>query len=126
MSHVTIKQMDELESYEGDFQSGQKFMFAGKSLGVSSWGMNIIKMPPNWDEYPEHDHMHDVPDGQEEVYIILCGSGTLIAGDEQWSVAPGTLVRVEAAQKRKLVPGDEGMTVLALGGTPGQPYEPPT
>ena len=31
-----------------------------------------------------------------------------------------------ADQKRKIVPGPEGVTILALGGTPGKAYEPPT
>jgi mannose-6-phosphate isomerase-like protein (cupin superfamily) len=126
MIDVTVKQFDELEQHTGNFQAGQQFLYAGKSLGVSAWGMNIIRMPPNWDEYPEHDHVMDVADGQEEVYVVLSGNGKLKAGEESWSIAPGTLVRVGPAQKRKLVPGDEGLTVLALGGTPGKAYVPPS
>jgi hypothetical protein len=38
---------------------------------------------------------------------------------------PGTMARVGAAQKRKITPGAQGVTILALGGTPGKPYELP-
>jgi hypothetical protein len=34
------------------------------------------------------------------------------------------LARVGPIQKRKIIPGDEGVTLLALGGTPGKAYEP--
>jgi len=34
------------------------------------------------------------------------------------------LARVGAEQKRRIVPGSRGATILALGGTPGKAYEP--
>ena len=34
-------------------------------------------------------------------------------------------VRVAPEAERQLVPGDEGLGVLVLGGVPGKPYEPP-
>ena len=84
--------------------------------------MNILKLPPNWGDYPDHDHARE---GQEEVYVVLQGSARLTAGGEGWDLAPGMLVRVGARQKRKIVPGPAGVTILALGGTPGKAYEPP-
>ena len=54
------------------------------------------------------------------------GSARLTAGGESWDLVTGTLVRVGAAQKRKIVPGPKGATILALGGTPGKAYEPPS
>ncbi len=54
------------------------------------------------------------------------GCATLTADGESWQLEPGTLTRVGAAQKRKIVPGDQGVTLLALGGTPGKAYEPRT
>lgn len=120
---ITIKRIDELERYSGERQPGQEFYYAGRSLGVSAWGMNIIRMPAGWQDYPEHDHQLD---GQEEVYIVLAGSGTLHAGDRHWTIEPGVLVRVGPTQPRKIIPGREGMTLLALGGTPGQAYQTPS
>jgi quercetin dioxygenase-like cupin family protein len=78
-------------------------------------------MPAGWDGYPDHDHASD---GQEEVYVVLEGSVTLHAGEQTWPLSRGSLARVGAAQKRKLVPGPDGATVLALGGTPGKAYQP--
>jgi len=116
MTDVTFKRFEDLPGAEG------RFFFAAAALGVTAWGMNLLSLPPNWDDYPDHDH---VEDAQEEVYVVLEGSAKLTAGDESWELSRGTIVRVGPKQKRKLHPGPEGVTVLAIGGTPGQAYEPP-
>ena len=115
MPDVTVKHFNELESHGG------QFLYAGKGLGVTAWGMNVEQLPPNWAGYPDHDHAED---SQEEAYVVLQGSATLRADGESWELEPGTLARVGAGQKRKLVPGDEGATLLAIGGIPGKAYEP--
>ncbi len=33
--------------------------------------------------------------------------------------------RVGAEQRRTIVPGEKGVTMLALGGPPGEAYQPP-
>ena len=121
MLDVTVKRLDELESYEGPAGPPGQFLYAGRSLGVTAWGMNVLKLPPNWAGYPEHDHARD---GQEEVYVMLRGSARLEAGGRIWQLEPGMLVRVGPSQRRKIVPGTEGVTLLVLGGIPGKAYEP--
>jgi uncharacterized cupin superfamily protein len=121
MPEVTVKRLDEMDSYQGPGGQPGRFVYAGKSLGVSSWGMNVLRLPPDWPDYPEHDH---AADGQEEVYVVLQGSATLHAEGQSWPLDPGTLARVGARQKRKIVPGSQGVTLLALGGTPGKAFEP--
>jgi mannose-6-phosphate isomerase-like protein (cupin superfamily) len=59
------------------------------------------------------------------VYVILEGSARLEAGDEHWDLASGTCVRVGPGEKRRIVPGERGVTILALGGTPGRSYQRP-
>ena len=115
MADITVKRLDEMERYTGAFQKGQEFFFAGKSLGLAKLGMNAIRMPPNWEHYPEHDH---AADNEEELYIPLEGSGTLHADGECYPMKRGVLIRVGAATKRKIVPGPEGMTLLMLSDHP--------
>jgi mannose-6-phosphate isomerase-like protein (cupin superfamily) len=115
MADVTVKTIDDFEDYGG------QFFYAGKGLGVTAWGMNVERLPAGWDGFPDHDHAEQ---GQEEVYVVLAGHGTLHANGESWSLEPGTFARVGAEQKRRIVPGAEGVTLLALGGTPGKAYEP--
>ena len=112
MADVTVKHIDELESAGGT----GRFLLARKGLGVTSFGMNVERFPAGYDDYPDHDHSKD---GQEEVYFVVEGSVTLQAGDEAFELAPGTFARVGPEQKRKLVPGADGVTLLAIGGVPG-------
>ena len=122
MADVMMKTIEDIESYQGSAGPPGQFLYAGKSLGVSSWGMNVLRLPAGWDGYPEHDHASD---GQEEVYVVLKGGASLHAGNQTWSLEPGVLVRVGPNEKRKIVPGPSGVTILALGGAPGKPYERP-
>jgi uncharacterized cupin superfamily protein len=120
MSDVVVKQVDQLEYYQGPQAiAGIKFRYAGQQLGVSAWGMNVLEIAAGCTDYPEHDH---VSDGQEEVYVVLRGSAVLQAAGQEYPLGPGALARVGPAQKRKLIPGPEGVTLLALGGTPGKAY----
>jgi len=118
MADVTFRKFDALESYKGQGH----FMYAGRGLGVTAFGMTVLRLPPRWPDYPDHHHETD---GQEEVYVVLQGSAQLTAGGESWELVAGTLVRVGATQKRVIHPGAEGVTLLAIGGTPGKAYEPP-
>ena len=115
MTDVTVKTFDELDDYAG------QFLYAGKGLGVTAWGMNVERLPARWDEFPHHDHAES---GQEEVYVVIDGDATLHADGETWHLERGSLARVGPEQKRKIIPGEEGVTLLALGGTPGRAYEP--
>jgi len=112
MADVTVKHIDEFESYEGR----GTFMFARKGLGVTSFGMNVGRWPAGYDGYPDHDHEKD---GQEEIYFVFEGSATLETVDGSFELTPGTFARVGPSERRKLVPGGDGVTVLAFGGKPG-------
>jgi mannose-6-phosphate isomerase-like protein (cupin superfamily) len=115
MSDYTAKQIDEMEAA---FGGGMKK--ARAELGVQSFGMQVIDLPPNYTDYPEHDHEED---GQEEVYSVMRGSGAIEIEGERLELTPEVLVRVGPGIKRKLFAGPEGIRVLALGGKPGSPYE---
>jgi mannose-6-phosphate isomerase-like protein (cupin superfamily) len=115
MGDVTIASIDEMEPiYDGLARR------ARATLGVSAWGMQVLTLPPAWDDYPEHNHDATAIDpNQEEVYIPLAGSGMLFAGGEAFELRPGTMARVGPKQMRRIVPGEEGIRFVALGGVPG-------
>jgi mannose-6-phosphate isomerase-like protein (cupin superfamily) len=117
MPDYTVKKIDEME---GAFLGA--FKRARAELGVEAFGMQVMDLPPNLDQFPEHDHADS---GQEEVYVVMKGRGELDVEGERVAIDPDTIVRVGPTAKRKIYTGDEGMRVLALGGTPGKPYEPP-
>jgi hypothetical protein len=98
------------------------FKRARAELGVESFGMQVIDMPPNASQYPQHDHAGD---GQEEVFVVLRGSGHIDIDGERHAMDPETMIRVGPEPKRKIWPGEHGMRLLALGGCPGRAYEAP-
>ena len=117
MADYTAKKIDDIEAI---MQGG--FKRARADLGVESFGMQVIEMPPGYDGYPEHDHAET---GQEEVYLVLRGSAEVTVDGERVQLDPDTIVRVGPGAKRKIIPGDQGVRLLALGGTPGGVYEAP-
>jgi quercetin dioxygenase-like cupin family protein len=117
MADVTVKR---LEDFEAVYHGGLRRVRAG--LGVTSFGMQVIELPPHADMYPEHDHTHDE---QEEVYLALSGRATLRVGDEEHTLEPGVFARVGPLERRKIVTDEEGARILAVGATPGRLYEIP-
>ena len=115
MADVTVAAIEEMEAiYDGLARR------ARATLGVSSFGMQVMTLPPGWEGYPDHVHDGTVEDAnQEEVYIPLHGSATLIAGEERHELRPGVMIRVGPEQRRRILPGDGGIRLVALGGVPG-------
>ena len=116
MPDYTVKRIDDME---GAFGGGLKK--ARAELGVTSFGMQVVDMPANYPDYPEHDHAEQA---QEEVFAVLRGSGHMDVEGERVELTPDVIVRVGANAKRKIYPGSEGIRLIALGGTPGAAYEP--
>jgi hypothetical protein len=115
VADVTVAAIDEMEPiYDGLARR------ARATLGVTAWGMQVFALPPSWDGYPNHKHDAGAFDpNQEEVYIPLEGSGVLIADGASFELRPGVMARVGPEQSRRIVPGDEGLRFIALGGRPG-------
>lgn len=118
MAGHAVKRIDEMEAIYGG-----AFKRVRAELGVESFGMQIIDLPPGFENYPEHDHSED---GQEEVYAVLRGSGEIEIEGERLLLDPDHVARVGPGVKRKVWPGSDGIRLLIVGGVPGGPYEPPT
>jgi mannose-6-phosphate isomerase-like protein (cupin superfamily) len=117
MADYAVKKIDDMDAaLYGSFKR------ARAELGVESFGMQVIDLPPSFDGYPSHDHTHD---GQEEVFLALRGTGELEVDGERVPLDDEHMARVGPAERRKVWVGPEGMRLLVLGGTPGQVYAPP-
>ena len=117
MSNYTAKHIKDMEA-----SFGGGFVKARAELGVSSFGMQVIRMPPDYGDYPEHDHAQD---RQEEVYLALGGSGWIEIEGERVELAKDVFVRIAGGVKRKVYAGPEGLKMLVIGGCPGEAYEIP-
>lgn len=115
MSDYTAKRIKDMEA---GFGGG--FVKARAELGVTAFGMQVIQLPPDYSDYPEHDHAESA---QEEVFVALDGSGWIDIEGERVELDGDTLVRVGPQTRRKVYAGPQGLRMLAIGGAPGHPYK---
>lgn len=117
MPNYTVKRIDEMDAaFRGAFKRVRA------ELGVESFGIQILDLPPNLEQFPEHDHSGD---GQEEVYLLLRGEADLELDGDRFPLDTETFVRIPTGVKRKLYTGGQPARILALGGVPGRVYEAP-
>ena len=117
MQGHTVKRIDDMEAIAfGSFKR------ARAELGVTSFGMQVMDLPPNNDLYPEHDHAHD---GQEEVYVALSGSGDLEIGGERHRLDTETMISVAPEATRRIFTNEEPLRLLIIANAPGRDYEAP-
>jgi mannose-6-phosphate isomerase-like protein (cupin superfamily) len=117
MADYTAKRIDEMEA---GFGGG--FVKARAELGVTGFGFQVLQMPPNYADYPEHDHAES---GQEEVYLAIGGAGSIDIEGERVDLDADTFVRVGAGARRKVYAGPDGLRMLVMGGAPGKAYQAP-
>src|SRR2546422_11233220 len=100
MPDATIKRLDEMESFYDGLVTR-----ARAELGVTSWGIQVFDLPPHFDQYPNHHHGEGTGDpGQEEVYIPLAGSATLVLDGEQHRLEAGAWARSTRSASSPLPP----------------------
>ncbi len=94
-----------------DHDSDERFVPLRRQLGVTTFGMNQIVLKPR-ERGRIHAHEH-----QEEVYLVLEGTLTLLVEGEETTLGPGELIRVAPNVRRQLVNrGPERLSLIALGG----------
>jgi quercetin dioxygenase-like cupin family protein len=111
---VTIRRREDLE------RTGN-WLLARRSLGLSSFGMNLVEIPPG-ERIPEHDESDR---DQEEVFIFLDGSPSLVVDGREIETPAGTFARLDPHLKRTVVNhGDEPASVLIVSAPRTSGYEP--
>ena len=83
--------------------------------GVSAFGINQLEIPPNA-EGPEHDHAKD---GQEEVYVVIRGGGSIRIDGSENPLHVGQYVYLSPDARRQMVAGDQGLARVGVGCQPG-------
>jgi mannose-6-phosphate isomerase-like protein (cupin superfamily) len=95
-----------------DFDTGERFLPLRRRLGVTSFGLNQLVMEPG-QRGRIHRHAR-----QEEVYVVLEGTLTLLVEGDELALERGELARVAPEVRRQLVNRGPGrVVVLALGGS---------
>lgn len=107
---VNTADVEEHESGEGDCGSVWRDMAA--AAGAVRTGLNLGRCAPGMLQYPPHCHS-----SEEELFVVLEGSGTCILGDDEHAVRPGHVLSRPAGTgvAHALRGGPEGLTFLAYG-----------
>jgi quercetin dioxygenase-like cupin family protein len=92
-----------------------------RQLGLKGVALGLINLPPGKGYTFTHRHRE-----QEEVYIVLSGSGRLLVDGEMVPLDPGDVVRVDPESKRALKnDGALPLRIICAGGVPaGYPHNP--
>ncbi len=109
----------DLESIEPSGPGGA-VRFVRRELGATAFGLNHFTLAPGA-QGREHDERAS---GQEEVIVVLAGSGTLRVDGEEVELRVGRFVRVDPEATRVPIAGPEGLTFVTVGAPRERPYEP--
>ena len=93
---------------------GYGFRKVRQALGVESFGVNVVVMPPNYDGF---FHYHDE---QDELYFVHAGTARVEVGSEERLLGPGGMVHVRSTTPRRVSnAGDEDLVVFIVGAKGG-------
>ena len=93
-----------------------------RTLGIRAFGINAYTA--NEGQHVVEEHTEETL-GHEEVYVVVAGRARFVLGEDEFEVDAGTLVYVrDPAMRRAAFALEPGTTVLAVGGKPGEAYEP--
>jgi mannose-6-phosphate isomerase-like protein (cupin superfamily) len=83
-----------------------------KALEIESFGVNEFELAAGSTTYPEHDELKT---GQDELFVILEGDGTMTIDGESFELLPGRYVYVTPESRRHIAPGSKGLRYIAIG-----------
>lgn len=121
MSAYEVRRIDELEEIPVA-GAGINWRPIRRPLGIRAFGINAYTGDEGAHVVEEHSESQLE---HEEVYVVLSGRARFTLGDDEVEVTAGSFVFVRDPQtKRGAVALENGTTVLAVGGKPGEAYEP--
>lgn len=108
MSNFRVKNLMEIEDAAG--ASEVEARFSRKFLDSEHLGVSHFHYPPGF--RAKDGHSHEV---QEEVYVVLGGSGRIRLDDEIAELRRWDVVRVAPSVVRGFEAGAEGLELIAVG-----------
>ena len=112
MSGYTKKNLRQVENQAPKFgmPSELEARFARTALGGESLGLSLFRLEPGFRIPFGHKHV-----GQEEVYVIVQGSGRIKVEDDIVEVSQWDAIRFDKDTMRDVEAGPDGVEYLAFG-----------
>ena len=112
MAGYAIVNFGDIDNAIGDRLPGLDARFSRKFLDSTEIGVSRFTYEPNLRNPGSHSHRE-----QEEVYVIVAGSGRLRLDDEIRDVRQWDVIRVAPEVVRAFEAGADGLDVIAVGGS---------
>jgi len=95
-----------------ELDTGAVDLNLGDVVGSVETGLSHMTIPPGAEGYPPHCH-----GAEEELFVVLEGSGTITLGEESAEVRRGSVVSRPAGTRvaHSFLAGDDGLVYLAYG-----------
>ena len=103
---------EDLEDLGSNFDGSPdlEFRHASKALGLERCGLSYQRLPPDYRFPIGHTHK-----AQEEVYVVVRGSGRMKLDDEIIELRGWDAVRVAPGTWRGYEAGPDGLEILVIG-----------
>ena len=111
-THLNLLDVEDLAPGHGLAAMGEA-RFAREALGCTSSGLSHQRLRPGARQPFGHRHQRE-----EEIYLVLSGSGTMRLDDAYVDVAPLDAIRVAPSVMRGFEAGPEGLELVVFG-SPG-------
>jgi mannose-6-phosphate isomerase-like protein (cupin superfamily) len=112
MAPYTIKNIKEIDDSASRFGYGDQLeaRFARQDLDCARTGISYQRVKPNVTGPFGHSHGED-----EEVYVVVSGSGRVKLGDDVVEIGQWDAIRVAPETVRAFAAGPDGLELLAFG-----------
>jgi mannose-6-phosphate isomerase-like protein (cupin superfamily) len=112
MASYTKKNLKDVENMAPKFDMPEEMdaRFARRDLKGETLGLSIMKLDPGFRIPFGHKHS-----GQEEVYVVVGGSGRVKVDDEVVELSQWDAIRFDKDTMRNMEAGPEGIEYIAFG-----------
>jgi uncharacterized cupin superfamily protein len=116
MADYTLKNLQDIEDQAPKFghSPDMEARFGRKPLGLEQSGVSYLRLAPGFRVPFGHTHSR-----QEEVYVVVYGSGRVKLDDDVVELQEWDFVRIPAGVWRNAEAGPDGLALL-LFGSPGE------
>ena len=108
-THLNLKEVEDQAPKFG-LSPDLEFRMGRVPLDMEQAGLSYIRMASNYRIPFGHNHKN-----QEEVYVVVAGSGRVKLGDEVRELAPWDAVRVHKDTMRGFEADADGLEMIAIG-----------
>ena len=120
MAAYAVAHLDEIEEFD---DAGCHYRPIRHHLGITAFGVTAWTAHAAGD-LVVNEHDEGDPTADQELFLVLRGHAVFELEGDRVDAPAGTLVFAPPRTKRMATATEEGTTIIALEGTPGQAYEP--